>query len=61
MGVGKPLVDRLDDVHGEHVAGGLAGELVSAVRGSDRDGKRIDLGRGHEFRRLIRVGQKLIP
>ena len=55
-----PLVDRFDDVHGQHIARRLAREFVGAVRGADRDGKRIDLRRGNKFRRLIRIGQKLV-
>ena len=60
MGVGKPLVDRFDDVHCKHIAGRLAGELVGAVRSSDRDGKRVDLGRGNKIRRLIRISQQFV-
>ena len=52
-------VDFLDAVDAQHLAGGLLGELVGAVRGADGDGQRVDLGLGDEVGGLVRVGQQL--
>ena len=60
MRIRDPLMDRLDDVHREHVAGGLVREFIGAVRRADGHGKRVHLGRGDEIGRLIRVGQQLL-
>ena len=44
-------------VHLERLAGGLAGELVSAVAGADGDGQRVQSGGLHELHGLVRIGQ----
>ena len=48
--LGQALVDLLDQVHRQHLAVGLAVELVGAVAGADRDGERVDAGRGRRTR-----------
>ena len=60
VAVGQLGVDRLDPLHGQHVAGRLARELVSAVAGSDRDGQGIDARALNEVDRLIGVGEQLV-
>ena len=60
VAVGDVLVDLLDALHREHIAGGLARELVGAVAGAHRDRERVDAGAGHEIDRLIGIGEKLI-
>ncbi len=59
VGVGQTAMDLLDHVHGQHLAVGLAGELVGAVRGAHGDGQRVDLGLAHELHRLVGIGQQL--
>ena len=53
-------MDLLDPLHRQHVAVGLAGELVGPVARADRHGERIDARRRHEPRRLVGVGEQLI-
>lgn len=60
MGVGYPLMDRLDDIHREHVAGRLVLEFVGAVRRADGNGKRVYLRCSDKVGSLIRVRQKLL-
>ena len=50
----------LHAVDREDFARGTARELVGAVRGADRDGKRVDLGDAGEFCRLIRIREELL-
>ena len=57
VGVGQAAVDLLDEVHLQHVAGGLLGELVGAVAGADGDGQGVAAGVGDEVLGLVRVGQ----
>src|SRR5215203_1093259 len=53
----EPLVDLLDDVHGEYLAVGLLGELVGPVARPDGDRQGIHPRPLHELHRLIRVRQ----
>ena len=46
VGAGSFGVDLLDQVHREHLAVGLLGELVGAVARTDRDRERVDAGAG---------------
>ena len=59
VGIGDALVDRLDAIDGQNIAGGRTSELVGAVAGADGDGQRIDLGRRDKVCSLLRVGQQL--
>src|SRR5690625_1181206 len=59
VGAGDALVDRLDAVHGEDVAGRRPGELVGAVAGTNGDGERIDVGGLDELGSFVGVGQQL--
>src|SRR5690606_22453995 len=45
---------------GKNVACGLAGELVSTVAGTDRDGQGVQLRATHEVGGLFGVGQQLV-
>jgi hypothetical protein len=58
VGVRNAGVDFLDAVDGQDVAGGLARELVGAVRGADGDGQRVELGGLDEVGGLLRIGQQ---
>jgi hypothetical protein len=60
MRVRGACVDRLDHVHRQDVAIGLARELVGAVRRAAGDRQRVDLGAKHEIERLVRIGQQLV-
>src|SRR5581483_5786274 len=61
VGAGKLAVDLLDQVHRQHLARGLAGELVRAVTRPDRDRERVDPRPLDEVDRLVRVGQVHLP
>ncbi|KAF0143579.1 MAG: hypothetical protein FD153_472 [Rhodospirillaceae bacterium] len=52
-------MNLLDHVHGQDIAGGLARELIGAVRSAHSDGKGIDPGLLYEIYCLIWIGQKL--
>ncbi|MCY1233654.1 hypothetical protein D9M72_462050 [compost metagenome] len=58
VGVGDAGVDFLDAADRQDVAGGLAGELVRAVRGADGDGQCVQLGGLDEVGGLLRIGQQ---
>ena len=60
MRVGDALVDFLDAVDRQDVAGGLARELVGAVAGADGDRQRVELGALDEVGGLLGVGQQLL-
>ena len=60
MGVGQAAVNFLDAAYGQNVAGGLAGEFVGAVAGSDGNGQGVQLGLADKVGRLLGVGQKLV-
>jgi hypothetical protein len=60
VGVGDAAVDFLDAVDRQDVAGGLAGELVGAVAGADRDRQRVELRALDEVGGLLGVGQQLL-
>ncbi len=57
MGVRKAAVDRLNSIDSEYIAGRLLLELVSTMRGADRDGQRIALRLVNEAGRLVGIGQ----
>ena len=59
VGVGDALVDFLDALDGQHVAGRRLGELVGTVAGTDGNGQRVHLGGLDEGRRFFRIGQHL--
>ena len=54
---GSRRVDLFDQVHREHVAGRVLGELVGAVARPDRHRECVDPGALDELDRLIGVGQ----
>ena len=60
VAVREPAVDLLDPVHRQHVAVGLAGELVGPVAGADGHGQGIDTRLGDEPLGLVGIGQQLV-
>src|SRR5690606_13359836 len=60
VGVGDALVDRLDAVDGQDVAGRRTAELVGAVAGADGDRQGVNLGLLDEVGGLFRIGQHLL-
>ena len=53
VGVGQAAVDLGDDVHLQHVAGGLLGELVGAVAGADGHGQGVAAGVGDPYAPVV--------
>ncbi len=51
-------MDFFHPVDAQHLAAGLAAELVGAVAGADGNRQRVDLGLAHKVRRLIGVGEQ---
>ncbi len=60
VSVGQTCVNFFDAGDGKDVAGGLAGEFVGTVAGTDGNGQGIELGATHEIGRLFGVGKQLI-
>ena len=54
------LVDLLDALDRQDVAGRLARELVGAVAGADRDRQRVELRLLDEVGGLVGIGQQLV-
>ena len=59
MSIRDALVNFLDALDRQGVAGWRLGELVRAVAGADGDGQSVDLGLGDEVSSLFRIGQQL--
>ena len=56
--VGDRFVNLSDSADCQHFTGGFAGEFVSTMAGTDRDGQRVALGFGHEIRSFCWICQQ---